>query len=161
MPQSGTQRVHQRSGSCTPCAQETLHHQRMLRLRRSLSSVRIQQDQRLPVLKDVSLVWILGFHVVGIPDVETSCAIAALFWSLNVSLFIEAPGWIEISKDVRSVTGVVLGVQILQIRVLEFRFLQIRQLAVVGDPGTRLKNLTPKLPSKSSFHKRAKNKKKC
>ena len=68
---------------------------------------------------------------------------------------------------------VVLNSQIFQIRILEFRFLQIRQLAVVGDPCTSfnkavfasrlslvhpggLHSSLPKSPSESSFHKRVK-----
>ena len=48
----------------TSCAQETLLYLRILRVRRSLNSVQIQQDQRLLVIRNAFLVLILGFHVI-------------------------------------------------------------------------------------------------
>ena len=44
------------------CAQETLLCLRILRVRRSLNSVQIQQDQLLLVIKNAFLVLILGFN---------------------------------------------------------------------------------------------------
>ena len=61
---------------------------------------------------------------------ETSSLSGFLDFTLSVSI-------VETEDSSQIVcTGVVLDLQILQIRILDFRFLQIRQLAVVGDPGT-------------------------
>ena len=48
------------------CAQETPLSLRILCVRRSLNSVRVQQDQRPLVIKNAFLVLVLGFHVIGI-----------------------------------------------------------------------------------------------
>ena len=72
------------------CAQETPLYLRSLRVRSSLYSVEIQQNQRLLVIRNAFLVLILGFHVIRIDCVETGCAIAALFWSIHVFLSVEA-----------------------------------------------------------------------
>ena len=96
------------------CAQETLLYLRILRVRRSLNSVQSQQDQMLLIISNTFLFLVLGFHAIGI-----DCR----------------------DKDSPEIVcgGVVPDSQILQIWILAFRFLEIRQLAVEGDAGSRFK----------------------
>ena len=91
------------------CAQETLHYIRILHVRRSLNSVQIQQKS---ATSDTQEHQVLGFHAIGIDcgDKDSSQIVCVAVWSWTF--------------------------QILQIRILEFRFFQIRQLAVASDPHT-------------------------
>ena len=133
------------------CALETLLYLHILRVRRSLNSVQSQQDQMLLIISNTFLFLVLGFHAVGIDcrDKDSPEIVCA---------------------------GVVPDSQILQTWILAFRFLQIRQLAVEGDAGSRFKknclrqrtesrssrwthSLPPKSPSGSSFLMRVKSEK--
>ena len=72
------------------CAQETLLYLCILRIRRSIDSVRIQQDQRLLVIRNASLVLVFGFHVIGIYRRDELRHNVPLFWSIHVFLSVEA-----------------------------------------------------------------------
>ena len=117
----------------TSCAQETLLHLCILRARRSLNSVQIQQDQRLLVIRNAFLVLILLFPVIDIdcPDkLRRGCFCSG-------SSVCPSP-----SKRPDRLIDV-------------DRVLQIQQFAVVK---YQIQNSPPKLLSKSSFHKRVKTK---
>ena len=113
-----------------------------MRVRRSLNSVQIQQDQRLLVLWNVFRVLVLRFHVIGIDCRDklrhSFFVLVHTCIPLHRSIWIDWLTWIDMSEDVQGVIGVVLDFQILQIRILDFRFLQIQQFSVVDDSGFKI-----------------------